>query len=682
MFDFFLVPPHLTFAVSDTQYVVTFAVMLVVGLLVSRLAARVREVAEMALQRETRTRALYAVSRELGGLRDPREVAAAGARHVALVLHGEAAVLLAPTPRPRAGRRAAAGVRHGPARDRRSRSGRSSTAGPPERRPTRCPRRARLYEPIEGSRSRLGRAGARAARGGPARSPPSSATLVSALARLIAAPLERAQLAAEAERARVAAESERLRSTLLSSVSHDLRTPLAAITGAASALLEEPPPAAAVARELTSTVLDEAERLNRLVGNLLDMTRLESGTLEPRREWHSLEELVGSALARVERQAGARRHRGARRPRPAARRRRRRAGRAGARQPARERAAPRRARAGSRSSARREGEQRRGRGVRRGPRLPGATRRSASSTSSTARPAGRAPGSASRSRARSSPPTGARSRPRCGSPAARASASSCRSGAAPSRPAPGGVRVSAETRGDGRDASRWCSSSRTSRSSCASCARRCRRTASAWSRPATGERALVEAQTRAPDLVLLDLGLPDLDGVEVVRRIRAWSAVPIVVVSARGQETDKVEALDAGADDYLTKPFGTGELLARMRVALRHALARRRARESRWSRRAACAIDLGARASCTAAARRCASRGPSTACSPSSPQHAGKVLTHRHLLREVWGPGAASETHYLRVYMAQLRHKLEDDPARPRHLLTETGVGYRLKVDP
>jgi len=304
VFDFFLVPPHLTFAVADTQYLVTFAVMLVVGLLVSRLAARVREVAEMALQRETRTRALYAVSRELGGLRDPREVAAAGARHAAAVLHGEAAVFLArggglePVAEPLP---AFAADPHETAVAQWSfEHGRPAGAETDT-----LPAARALYEPIEGSRSRLGvlalelPAAARPLA-------PEQRDVVSALVRLIAAPLERAQLAAEAERARVAAEGERLRSTLLSSVSHDLRTPLAAITGAASALLEQPPPGTAVARELTSTVLEEADRLNRLVGNLLDMTRLESGTLEPRREWTSVEELVGSAIARVERQAGAR----------------------------------------------------------------------------------------------------------------------------------------------------------------------------------------------------------------------------------------------------------------------------------------------------------------------------------------------------------------------------------------
>ena len=197
---------------------------------------------------------------------------------------------------------------------------------------------------------------------------------------------------------------------------------------------------------------------------------------------------------------------------------------------------------------------------------------------------------------------------------------------------------------------------------------------------ANGAQALVEAQTRQPDVVLLDLGLPDLDGLEVTRRIREWSSVPIVVVSARGQERDKVQALDAGADDYLTKPFGTDELLARMRVALRHA-ARVAGGEGEtvfeaWELR----VDL--------ASRLVHLRGEEVRLTRTEyrllaalVQHAGKVLTHRQLLREVWGPGASNETHYLRVYMAQLRHKLEDDPARPRYLLTETGVGYRFRTE-
>jgi two-component system KDP operon response regulator KdpE len=197
---------------------------------------------------------------------------------------------------------------------------------------------------------------------------------------------------------------------------------------------------------------------------------------------------------------------------------------------------------------------------------------------------------------------------------------------------------------------------------------------------ATGTQALVEASTRGPDLVLLDLGLPDLDGVEVTRRIREWSAVPILVVSARGRERDKVEALDAGADDYLTKPFGTEELLARMRVALRHAA--RVKGEGGDSAFAAgdLRVDLGARLVFL--------RGEEVRLTRTEyrllavlVQNAGRVVTHRQLLREVWGPGSSSETHYLRVYMAQLRHKLEDDPAQPRYLLTETGVGYRLRAE-
>ena len=195
----------------------------------------------------------------------------------------------------------------------------------------------------------------------------------------------------------------------------------------------------------------------------------------------------------------------------------------------------------------------------------------------------------------------------------------------------------------------------------------------------SGEQALVEA-TRGPDLILLDLGLPDVDGVEVTRRLREWSTTPIIVISARGQEGDKIHALDAGADDYLTKPFGAGELLARMRVAIRHAVAAATDHGDAVFRSGGLTVDM--------AARRVSVEGREVHLTRTEynlllalVKHAGKVLTHRHLLQEVWGPAAVDRSHYVRVYMGQLRHKLEADPARPRYLETETGVGYRLRMD-
>jgi two-component system KDP operon response regulator KdpE len=194
----------------------------------------------------------------------------------------------------------------------------------------------------------------------------------------------------------------------------------------------------------------------------------------------------------------------------------------------------------------------------------------------------------------------------------------------------------------------------------------------------TGEEGLREAATRSPDAVLLDLGLPDRDGIEVTRRLREWSQVPILVLSARGQERDKVAALDAGADDYVTKPFAVGELLARIRVALRHRSRAPVAGDEPVVVLGPLQVDL--------ARRRVSVDDREVRLTPTEfrllavlVRHPGRVVTHAQLLREVWGPGTADATHYVRVYMAQLRSKLEADPSLPTLLLTEPGVGYRTR---
>jgi len=187
---------------------------------------------------------------------------------------------------------------------------------------------------------------------------------------------------------------------------------------------------------------------------------------------------------------------------------------------------------------------------------------------------------------------------------------------------------------------------------------------------------LAQAASRNPDLILLDLGLPDGDGIEVTRRLREWTKRPIIVLSARGQDADKIAALDAGADDYLTKPFSVGELLARMRVALRHSALG--AEEEPVFEAGELRIDR--------AHRIVTVRSAEVHLTPTEYRlllvlagHAGKVMTHRYLLKEVWGVGRTGQAHYLRVYMAQLRAKIEQDPARPVYLKTEPGVGYRLQ---
>ena len=193
----------------------------------------------------------------------------------------------------------------------------------------------------------------------------------------------------------------------------------------------------------------------------------------------------------------------------------------------------------------------------------------------------------------------------------------------------------------------------------------------------TAKDGLAQAASHNPDLVLLDLGLPDQDGLQVTQQLRAWAQMPIIVISARHREEDKINALDAGADDYLTKPFGIGELLARIRVALRHS-----ARSDSGSSQFVMGdvhVDL--------VKRRVTKSGVEVHLTPiefklltTLIKYEGRVITHRQLLKEVWGPSSGEQTQYLRVYMGQLRHKLEDIPSRPRFLTTDPGVGYRLRL--
>jgi two-component system KDP operon response regulator KdpE len=196
----------------------------------------------------------------------------------------------------------------------------------------------------------------------------------------------------------------------------------------------------------------------------------------------------------------------------------------------------------------------------------------------------------------------------------------------------------------------------------------------------TASEGIRQATTYRPDLVLLDLGLPDADGSEVTRRLREWSTVPILVISVRGSEEAKVKALDDGADDYMTKPFGAAEMMARIRVALRNAA---RSRGDPVG-----IVQIGEDIRVDLRRRIVAVRGEEVHLTPIEyrllgilVRNAGMVVTHRHLLEEVWGPGHENEMQYLRVYMTQLRHKLERKPARPKFLMTEPGIGYRLRLE-
>jgi two-component system KDP operon response regulator KdpE len=199
----------------------------------------------------------------------------------------------------------------------------------------------------------------------------------------------------------------------------------------------------------------------------------------------------------------------------------------------------------------------------------------------------------------------------------------------------------------------------------------------AVSEASTGQESLLRLTSDRPDLMILDLGLPDIDGLEVIRQVREWSKVPIIVLSVRGRENDKIAALDSGADDYVTKPFSMGELMARIRAALRNRLEKET--EEPLFQSGGLKVDL--------ARRQIWADGREVKLTPTEYEllrvlvaHAGKVLTHQYLLPEVWGPADADQIHYVRVYVGQLRQKIEPNPAQPCYILTEPGVGYRLRV--
>jgi two-component system, OmpR family, KDP operon response regulator KdpE len=196
----------------------------------------------------------------------------------------------------------------------------------------------------------------------------------------------------------------------------------------------------------------------------------------------------------------------------------------------------------------------------------------------------------------------------------------------------------------------------------------------------TGKDGLMQAASHTPDLIILDLGLPDIDGLQVARQLREWSKIPIIIVSARGKEQDKVVALDAGADDYLTKPFGVGELLARVRVALRHAASSNQDPGDPTFTTGDLKVDLLKR-QVFLADKQIHLTPNEYKLLTALVKNAGMVMTHRQLLKEVWGPFITQESHYIRVYMNQLRQKIEPDPSRPKYLLTEPGVGYRLAAN-
>ena len=675
-YDIFFVPPFFRLTVDDERHLLTFVMMFAVGLVMSSLTARIRSQGHEARARERRTAALYAMSRALAAAPDEAHAAALIVEHITASTGAAGSLFLVD---------AAGGLRDV------AKSGvlteipanvlDAARWATERRRPTGAGTPffsdlAVVCIPLVTDTEAVGVVALTPSVDTPMDE--AQRDFVEAIAQQAALAIARARAVESARTAALRAQSEEMRSSLLSAVSHDLRTPLAVITGAATTLRVQSAFADAHHVDLVETICEEAEQLQRLVRNLLDMTRIQSGRASLRREWVPVEDVVCSALERVDQQLAqravrtefpthlplwsadpllleqvlvtfSRTRQSTRRLRP------------------RSRSLPERTkrRCGSTWRIRAPGARwQRGAHIREV--LPGAAHRRGRSGTRPRDLSGHH-GSPRRNNHRRLPHW------RRSSLQAHAAGSAW--GAVDSQRFGGRVADGIEARvtladpvvlvvEDEPQMRRFFRASLGSHGF-------------AVVEAGTGSDAIAVLTSRNPDVVLLDLGLPDEDGVAWTAKVREWSKVPIIVVSARGRDDDKVAALDAGADDYLTKPFSVTELLARMRVALRH-------RDSGMAPSAAI-VEIGP-LRVDLARREVLIEGREVRLTPIEyrlltvlARHAGKVLTHTQLLKEVWGVGYANQTHYLRVYMAQLRRKIEADPARPKLLATEPGVGYRLR---
>jgi DNA-binding response OmpR family regulator/signal transduction histidine kinase len=670
-FDFFFVPPRYTFAVTDVQYLLTFTGLLLVGLVVSTLAAQAREQANTARHRQSQTAALNDLSRDLAATAGLDPILDVICRFISTTFSHYAGIFLPE------GERLALSSSTAPAQFDEDEVAVADWAfrnrQPAGRGTETLPAANAAYFPMATANGIIGVIGTIPSSPGQSL-PPDQRRLLEASISLAALAIERAQLSEQASRVRLLQESERLQTALLNSISHDLRTPLASITGALSSLeqdaavLDE-----AARRELVATALGQAERLNRLVGNLLDMTRLEAGTLRIVREPNDVGDLIGVALQELP---------GPLQTHPLAID-------VPADLPPADGSGLDGAGAGQRArqchevlAGRQSDRDRRpaaGSRIERG-RRPGCPRRSDRHRSP--RPWHRNPTRRPESGVRQVLSGAAPGQPRRHRPGTLHQPRFRRSAR---RPDLGG---SAARRRHDRDDLAADSGRPMTRDSVRVLVvddevpiRRFLRTSlSAHGHTVfeagTAEEALRSVSSNRPDLVILDLGLPDADGTEVVRSLRGWTRLPIIILSVRDHEKEKITALDAGADDYLTKPFGVDELMARMRVALRHSAA---PGDEPVFTSGALKVDL-ARRSVTLEDREVQLTPTEYDLLRVLVTHAGKVVTHRQLLRAVWGDVYDEESHLLRVHISNLRSKLEPEPARPMYILTEPGVGYRLRA--